>query len=131
MNTYFYRVNESVNDFQGSAFDCSEEFRSPKLLDARQNAIAYHNQRLKGIMDKGELFGKPILQRPAECLPQDFDLTKWSNFSIIVSLVEVTESGEEFEYPILGDTDDEELTRECIQHEKRVIDGTNESLFED
>jgi hypothetical protein len=119
MTTYFYRVDEFVTDFQGNSFDCFEEFKAPKLLDAREEAIAYRDKRIIGICEKGELFGKPISGPPQN--NPDFEASKHSAFSFVVSLVEVTPEGEEIYYPIAGE--DEETLRESLEVEAAVINS--------
>jgi hypothetical protein len=119
MTTYFYRVDEFVTDFQGNSFDCFEEFKSPKLLDARENAIAYRDKRIKGMGEKGELFGNPISGPPKD--NPDFDARKHSAFSMVISLVEVTPEGEEIHYPIFGE--DEQTVQESLEVEETVINS--------
>jgi len=115
MTTYYYKVTEFVTTFgedpgKNEPFTHGEDFKGSDLLQMREKARAYYDERFKGLND-----GKYFLPFAA---PSDFDKGRNAAFSITLSLVECSDD-EEYEYPLIGE--DEDTILENRELEARVL----------
>jgi len=118
MTTYYYRVSEFVTTFgadpgENEPFSHTEEFKGPDFRECRRKAYAWHNERLKGLENKGGYF-----------LPfaafEDFKEGENAAYSVTLEIIENTD-GEEDEYFLAGGEDEEHA--EARELELKILSG--------
>lgn len=109
---YFYRVSEFVSLLDGQSFNNDNDFKGD-LKTARENAYNFFKEREKGFENGEASFHLPFAS------PNDFQIGENATYSLTLYLVESYSNGEEFVYPLAGESEEE--VEEGLQTERDVL----------